>query len=86
MRGSVDRELVHRLLQDESLSFREIARRARCSDFSVRSIARELDYLADGDAAEPEPLTATEGWIVALIFGGMCYAAWRMPPPDSGVM
>ncbi|MFY9719285.1 MAG: hypothetical protein WAK16_06515 [Candidatus Cybelea sp.] len=52
----------------------------------MRSIARELDYLADGDAAEPEPLTATEGWIVALIFGGMCYAAWRMPPPDSGVM
>jgi hypothetical protein len=92
MRGSVDRELVHRLLQDESLSYREIARRAHCSDFSVRSTAGELapDYLGDGDTAEREPLTATEGWIVAgivaLIFGGICYAAWRMPPLDGGPM
>jgi DNA-binding Lrp family transcriptional regulator len=38
----VDRDLVERLLQDESLSFREIARRADCSDWSVRSIARDL--------------------------------------------
>lgn len=92
MRGSVDRERVAQLLQDESLSFREIARRAHCSDFSVRSIARELasDYPADDDTMQSEPLTATEWWIfggiVALIVGGVCFAAWRMPPLDGGPM
>jgi hypothetical protein len=88
---TVDRALVLRLLLDESLSYREIARRADCSDWSVRSIARELDADRLTELAEPcEPLTAAEWWIVAgiavLVVGGMCFAAWRMPPPDGGVM
>jgi hypothetical protein len=89
---TVDRALVLRLLLDESLSYREIARRANCSDWSVRFIAREVDAdrLTD-DLAEPcEPLTATEWWIfggiVVLIVGGVCFAAWRMPSFDGGPM
>jgi hypothetical protein len=92
MRRSVDRAYVAELLQDESLSFREVARRAHCSDFSVRAIARELasDYSADDETVESGPLTATEWWIFAgiatLIFGSVCFAAWRMPPLDGGPM
>ena len=92
MRRHVDHGLVMELLRDQSLSYREIARRANCSDWSVRSIAAEFDAdrLTD-DLAEPcEPLTATEWWIIAgiavLVVGGMCFAAWRMPPADSGAM
>lgn len=92
MRGSVDRALVADLLQDESLSFREIARRANCSDWSVRSIAREL---ADPESspqarnAKYQPLTTTDWAIVAgftiVIIGGICFFAWRMPP-NGGTM
>jgi len=86
----VDRELVERLLQDESLSFREIARRAKCSDWSVRSIASQLDSDNSGDTTPTEPLAPTEWWIfagiVALIFGGLCFASWRTQPPDGGAM
>ena len=39
---NVDRYLVERLLQDENLSYREVARRAGCSDWIVRRIARQL--------------------------------------------
>jgi hypothetical protein len=87
---TVDRELVLRLLQDETLSFREIARRANCSDWSVRSIAREFDGPYWSDDAQNEPLTAAQCWIVAgvfaLVVGGMCFAVWRMPPLDSESM
>ena len=38
----IDRELVARLLENETLSYREIAREAGCSDWSVRAIARNL--------------------------------------------
>ncbi len=41
MSASVDHALVERLLEDESLSYREIARRAGCSEWSIRSIARQ---------------------------------------------
>jgi hypothetical protein len=36
----VNRTLVEQLLADESRSYRDIARMAGCSDYSVRSIAR----------------------------------------------
>ncbi len=90
MKSRVDRELVLRLLQDDSLSFREIARRANCSDWSVRSISRELDGAYSSDGAQSEPLTPTQWWIVAgimaLVVGGMCFAVWQMPPLDGGPM
>jgi hypothetical protein len=81
MRGAVDRALVAQLLLDESLSYREIARRADCSDWSVRSIARQLDSEEFEDVASSEPLTGFE-WcailgIVALVIGGLSFAAWR---------
>ncbi len=91
MSTTVDRALVRHLLLDQSLSYREIARRANCSDWSVRSIAHEFDADRFTDPAEPcDPLTATEWSVIAgiavLLVGGMCFAAWRMPPPDGGVM
>jgi hypothetical protein len=93
MRGSVDRNLVTNLLQDGSLSYREIARRASCSDWSVRAIAREIDAGYSGgttdDATPDEPLTPLEwlvfGGIVILVFGGICFVAWRTPL-DGGPM
>lgn len=93
MRGSVNRDFVANLLQDGSLSYREIARRANCSDWSVRAIAREMDAGYSGsatDGASPdEPLTALEwaifGGIVILVFGGIWFAASRTPL-DGGSM
>jgi hypothetical protein len=91
MRYSVDHELVRRLLEDDSLSYREIARQAGCSDFTVRAIARknEPPYPANDSAPPSEPLTAFDWCVVAgiaiLIFGAMWFAASRMPP-DGGPM
>ena len=63
----VNRALVVELLSDGSLSYREIARRAACSDFSVRAIARSID--ANGDDADrtPEPLTPRDWFAIAGI-------------------
>jgi hypothetical protein len=87
----VDRALVAELLADESLSYREIARRAQCSDWSVRSIAREL---ADGQSTvshlQEESLTPGEWGIFAgitlVIFGVLWWASRWFPPPDGEVM
>jgi hypothetical protein len=88
MSSSVDRELVMRLLRDESLSFREIARRANCSDWSVRSIVREID--GDDSFLETDPPALAQWVIGAVIFvvlmGAVCYALWRIPPSDCGAM
>jgi hypothetical protein len=93
---SVDHALVERLLEDESLSFREIARRAACSDWTVRSIAKHgsgdgstYDGTTYDGTTEREPLSIAEWGIVAgfflLLVGGLVFAAWRMPPPpDDG--
>jgi hypothetical protein len=51
----VDRDLVEQLLQDPSLSYREVARLAGCSDYSVRSIARKINR---SDQAMTEPPAA----------------------------
>jgi hypothetical protein len=87
MSTPVDRDLVAHLLEDETLSYREIARRANCSDWSVRSIARSHDSY---DEEPAEPMTRGQ-WvvvagIVALVLGAMCFAAWRRPPLDGGMM
>ncbi len=85
----VDRDLVSELLADGSLSYREIARRANCSDFSVRAISRELEAVGSTDASDTEPLTVTQwcvfGGIVILIFGGVWLLGRRLPPPDGAM-
>jgi hypothetical protein len=86
MRTRVNRALVKELLDDPDLSYREISRRANCSDYSVRSIARE--YLARNDAAgSGEPLTPRD-WciftgIAIVFFGGMWFLGRRLPPMDG---
>lgn len=88
----VDRALVIELLADESLSYREISRQARCSDWSVRSIAQQLDAHAPPsiEHSEREPLTLTEWGIVAgialLMFGGCCWIWLRLPPSQDEAM
>jgi hypothetical protein len=89
MRARVNHALVEELLDDPDLSYREIARRANCSDFSVRAISRE--YLMRNDtAADAEPLTLRDWFIVAgiagLFFGGLWLLGRRLPPPDAGPM
>jgi len=79
--------LVEDLLQDRTLSYREIARRAACSDFSVRSIARELNASNGVDKTPIEPLTLRE-WgilaaVVAVIFGGIWLLSRQLPPLDG---
>jgi hypothetical protein len=85
----VNRVLVEELLRDDSLSFREIARRAKCSDWSVRSIASQLSGDHSSDTASTEPLTlsgcAVGIGIAVLILGGLWFVA-RQPPPSSESM
>jgi hypothetical protein len=89
----VDHDLVTRLLADESLSYREIARRAGCSDWSVRAIAKGLDGDArpmkacrsrSEDAVIEEDSTVS-GWIVlGILVAGFAFMIWagtRWPPP-----
>ena len=89
--SAVDRDLIERLLEDESLSFREIARQANCSDWTVRSVARDL-------AGDPTPMkrqrsdrgdqesSGSAGWGVVLgiaaLFGGLFWFATRRAPPQ----
>lgn len=82
----VDRDLVSRLLDDAALSYREIGRRANCSDFAIREIARALGkerrMKRARSAALPhddEPLGLT-GWAVligicAVFIGALWFAA-----------
>jgi hypothetical protein len=73
MSKPVNRALVEELLADESLSYKEIARQADCSDWSVRSIDRERSggppmktprsprHVDESEFEEPpRPLTGTE--------------------------
>lgn len=77
----VNRALVEELLLDEALSYREVARRAGCSDWSVRAIDRERSggppmkarsFLSHGEPEEPSrQLTGAEtaiGWGIAIVF------------------
>jgi hypothetical protein len=82
MNGRVNRDLVTQLLADETLSYREIGRRAGCSDWTVRAIARE----ATGDLRPMKSPQCFEGdggslgvagWgILAGIIAAFGAAAW----------
>jgi len=86
----VDRNLVEQLLQDEGLSYREVARQAGCSDWSVRRIARQLN--ADmrpmksvregvGSVSGPGPIVIG---IIILAFIGMTWLRIRRKPFQGG--
>jgi len=90
----VDRALVERLLEDETVSFREVSRRAGCSDWSVRAIARDL---AGGDRRMKREVPAGAGepigfvdWLIffgfVAIFGGALWFVVRRAPLDGGPM
>lgn len=91
----VDHALVEQLLADETLSYKEIARRASCSDFSVRTIARKLsgDDRPTKRVSDLSPeildhcdeLPSWAGWalfggLVAAIGGAIWLASRGLPP------
>ncbi len=94
MSEPIDRDLIVRLLQEESLSYREIARRSGASDWSVRSVARKLSgddrpmrrrprgSLDDGDQGSGRFGLAVFAGAVAL-FGGLLWLASRAVPPSD---
>jgi hypothetical protein len=94
MTEPVDRALIESLLEDESLSFREIVRRARCSDWTVRSIARSLS----GDdrpmkrrrGADDDTETQSAGWQIVVglgaVLAGIVWLATRRGFSDRGPM
>jgi hypothetical protein len=102
MRKSVDYELVERLLNDESLSFNQIADLAGCSSWSVRKFARELAGdtrpMKSGDHVpgwerEYDHAEAQNGggsWVVVVIIAAVVLAIWfgarYTPPPEGGFM
>ncbi len=91
MNNHVDRALVEALLEDGSFSYREIARRAGCSDWAVRQSAREL---AGDDRSMKNPSRSRDdgcdeplgfgGWAVFVgvcaAFAGLVWRAARRPP------
>lgn len=90
MSAPIDRKLVARLLQDETLSLREVARRANCSDWSARAIWREVeaDRRRDDPSGVPHEHVTLLDWaifggFVALLFGGIAAVAWLMPPAGN---
>ena len=76
MSEAVDYALLDELLADESLSLRECARRAGCSDWTARQRSRELsgdarpmktprhDRHEESESQDVPPLTGTEQAIV----------------------
>lgn len=94
MMDHVDRVLVEELLADGCLSYREIGRRAQCSDFAVRAIARQLSgdlrpmKSARRSHDNEEPLSAS-GWatiagMAVVLLGLLWWVARR--PPEGGAM
>ena len=86
MNRSVDHALVEALLRNGSLSYREIARQAGCSDWTVRSIAHQLEDndITLSDAPPSLLVGVTFVGILALIFGIVSFLARR--PPMDGAM
>jgi hypothetical protein len=94
----VDYALLDQLLADESLSLRECARRARCSDWTARQRSRELSgdgrpmktprhYRRDEyQSQDIPPLTATEQaimWsVIAAIVIGLTALGWYVRRND----
>jgi hypothetical protein len=95
MTYSVDRAgIIGALQEDEMRSYRSIADEFGVSDWTVRSIARQLNN-------DPRPMKRSRhapdlnveqesggGWIVAAIIAAMIGAIWfgvrYMPPPEGG--
>jgi hypothetical protein len=85
------RALVERLLEDESLSYREIGRRAGCSDWTVRSIARKLSGDSrplksprrEHSSGDDDAPTGAVGWTIlagiVAFFGAIAWLARRSP-------
>jgi hypothetical protein len=92
--GRVDRALVERLLEDESLSYREIARQAGCSDWTVRSIAREASGddrpMKSADGYEDDTEVTPLGWVpfavIAALLAGIAWLGIRRAATDGGPM
>lgn len=97
MRYSVDRVGIEAALQeDDTRSYRSIADEFGVSDWTVRSIARQLSNdprpmkrsrAARYSTAEP---SRGGGWIAAAIIAVTIGAVWLgvryMPPPEGGFM
>lgn len=94
MSAPVERTLVESLLDDGSLSYREIARQAGCSDWTVRRIARDLagdptpmKRRRPASDSEDEEQAGPAGWGVlvglAAFFGGLIWLATRRAPPPQ---
>lgn len=93
MNGPVDRDLIEQLLENDSLSFREIGRRAGCSDWTVRRIWRDLADDSRPMKLPPRPRDDSAdslglaGWgvlagIVGLFIGAFWFFARGTPPPE----
>jgi hypothetical protein len=71
-----DRERIAELLDDDSLSFRAIARATGYSDHTIRRISRELTNDPRPMRSPPPPrssnASSAAGWIVA---GGVVFVA-----------
>lgn len=92
MSGSADRARIEELLQDETLSYREIARQTGASDWTVRRIARDvagdvrpMKRARHEHAVEPLGLAS---WAILAGLGGIFVGAlWflgrGMSPPDA---
>ncbi|MFY9718578.1 MAG: hypothetical protein WAK16_02935 [Candidatus Cybelea sp.] len=90
-----DYDRIATMLQDTSLSYREIGRQTGVSDWTIRKIARELD-------GDPHPMRSPHserrsqggdeasdmtGWIVLTVvvgcFAMMIWAGVRWTPPPE---
>jgi len=84
MSKRVNYALLDELLSDESLSLRQCAQRAGCSDWSARQRYRQLSgddrpmksshldtYAGQAESQDVEPLTGAEmaiAWSIAILF------------------
>jgi hypothetical protein len=91
-----DYDRIATMLQDGSLSYREIGRQTGVSDWTIRKIARELDgdprpmrspHSEPSDSGTDEA-SALTGWIVfAVVVGCFAIMIWAgarwTPPPET---
>ena len=98
MSEPVDYALLDELLADESLSLRECARRAGCSDWTARQRSREIsgddrpmktarfDRREQHSSQDIPPLTGTEQaimWsVIAVIVIGIIASSWYVRRND----
>lgn len=79
---NVDRaKVAELLLSDEALSGREIARRCSCSEFSVRTVKRDLERSGHLSRHAPhyddDPTAAVSSWLVfAVLVVGIAGVLW----------